>query len=83
MTTATFVVLAVAVGCFLYRLFAGPTIGDRVVAVNGLVLAGMAGIATQAAHTAVGSFLPALVAIALVGPIGNGMIARYMESRSQ
>ena len=39
----------------------------------------MGAIATHAAHTGVGSFLPTLVAIALVGPIGNGMIARYIE----
>ena len=42
---------------------------------------GMGAIATHAAHTAVGSFLPTLVAIALVGPIGNGMIARFSETR--
>jgi multicomponent Na+:H+ antiporter subunit E len=54
---------------------------ERVIALNGLVLVGMGGIATHAAHTAVGAFLPALVAIALVGPIGNGMIARFIEER--
>jgi hypothetical protein len=41
----------------------------------------MGGIATHAAHTTVGSFLPTLVAIALVGPISNGMIARFIEGR--
>ena len=81
MTQATFVVLAVAAALFLYRLCAGPSLADRVVALNGLVLVGMGGIATHAAHTAVGAFLPALVAIALVGPIGNGMIARFIEGR--
>ena len=82
MTSATFVVLAGAAGLFVYRLCAGPSLADRVVAVNGIVTVGMAAIATHAAHTAVGSFLPTLVAIALVGPIGNGMIARYLESRT-
>lgn len=81
MTQATFVVLTVAAGLFGYRLCAGPSLADRVAALNGLVAVGMAAIATHAAHTGVGSFLPALVAIALVGPIGNGMIARYIEAR--
>ncbi len=81
MTQATFVILAVAGALFVYRLCVGPSLADRIVALNGFVLVGMGGIATHAAHTAVGAFLPTLVAIALVGPIGNGMIARFIEAR--
>jgi multisubunit Na+/H+ antiporter MnhF subunit len=81
MTHATFLVLAVAGALFSYRLCAGPALADRIVALNGLVVVGMAAIATHAAHTGGGSFLPTLVAIALVGPIGNGMIARFIETR--
>ena len=81
MTQATFVLLAISAALFTYRLCADPSLADRVIALNGLVLVGMGGIATHAAHTAVGAFLPALVAVALVGPIGNGMIARFIEER--
>jgi multisubunit Na+/H+ antiporter MnhF subunit len=80
-TQATFLILAAAGALFGYRLFVGPTLADRTVALNGLVIVGMGAIATQAAHSAVGSFLPTLVAIALVGPVGNGMIARFIEAR--
>ena len=83
MTQATFLVLAVAAGLFAYRLCIGPSLADRTIALNGLVLVGMGAIATHAAHTGVGAFLPTLVAIALVGPIGNGMIARFIEARKQ
>jgi multisubunit Na+/H+ antiporter MnhF subunit len=82
-TQATFVILAVAGALFAYRLCIGPTLGDRVVAMNGLVIVGMGAIATQAAHSGLGSFLPTLVAVALVGPIGNGMIARFIEARNR
>jgi multicomponent Na+:H+ antiporter subunit F len=82
-TTASFVILAVAAALFTYRLAAGPTLTDRVIALNGLVLVGMGAIAAQAAHAGVGSFLPALVAVALVGPIGTGMIARYIEAQER
>jgi multicomponent Na+:H+ antiporter subunit F len=82
MTMLTFGVLGVAAALFAYRLCAGPSLPDRIVALNGLVIVGMAAIATHAAHTGVGSFLPTLVAVALVGPIGNGMIARYIEARA-
>jgi multicomponent Na+:H+ antiporter subunit F len=81
MIQATYVILGIAAALFMYRLCAGPTLADRVVALNGVVLVGMGGIAAHAAHSGVGAFLPTLVAIALVGPISNGMIARYIEGR--
>lgn len=81
MTSAAFVLLALATVCFAYRLVRGPSLADRIIALNGLVLIGMGAIATLAAHTGNGGFLPALVALALVGPIGNGMIARFIEGR--
>jgi len=81
MTEATFVILALAAALFMARLCIGPSLADRVVALNGLVLVGMGAIATDAVHTGVGSFLPTLVAIALVGPISTGMIARFIEAR--
>jgi multicomponent Na+:H+ antiporter subunit F len=78
-TDVIFVVLGIAAVLFTVRLCVGPTLADRVIALNGLVLVGMGAIATQAVATKNGDFLPALVAIALVGPISTGMIARYME----
>ena len=81
MTQATFVILTTAAALFGYRLCAGPALADRIVALNGLVLVGVGAIATHAARTGIGAFLPTLVAIALVGPIGNGMIARFIEAR--
>jgi multicomponent Na+:H+ antiporter subunit F len=78
---ATFLMLVAAGGLFGYRLCAGPSLADRVVALNGLVVVGMAAIAANAVRTGDGSFLPVLVAVALVGPIGNGMIARFIEAR--
>jgi multicomponent Na+:H+ antiporter subunit F len=81
MTQATFVILTAAAALFSFRLAVGPSLADRVVALNGILIVGMGAIATHAAHTGIGSFLPTLVAIALVGPISNGMIARFIEAR--
>ena len=83
MTTAALIVLAVAAVAFGYRLAAGPSLADRVIGLNGLVIIGMAGIAAHATHTGTGAFLPTLVTIALVGPISNGMIARFLEGRGR
>jgi multicomponent Na+:H+ antiporter subunit F len=81
MTQATFVILAAAAVLFAFRLCVGPSLADRVIALNGLVLVGMGAVATHAAHTTVGSFVPTLVAIALVGPISTGMTSLFIEAR--
>jgi multicomponent Na+:H+ antiporter subunit F len=81
MLLATFILLAAAAAAYAYRLVVGPSITDRAIALNGLVLVGMGGIAAHAIFTGEGAFLPTLVAIALVGPISTGMVARYIESR--
>jgi len=83
MTEATFAILIAATALFTYRLCVGPSLADRSIALNGLLLVGMGGIATHAAHTGQGAFLPTLVAIALVGPIGSGMIAHFIEGRGK
>jgi multicomponent Na+:H+ antiporter subunit F len=83
MIEATFIVLLLAATLFAVRLLIGPTLADRVIALNGLLLVGMGAIAAYAVDTGNGDFLPALVAIVLVGPISTGMIARYMERRSK
>lgn len=83
MNLATDVILAVAAFGFVYRLLRGPSLADRVVAMNGLVVVLMGVIAAEFVHTRSGAFLPTLVALALVAPVGNGMVARYIERRAE
>lgn len=79
MIPMTFVILTAAAIGFTYRLCVGPSLADRAIALNGLLLVGMGGIATQALATHTGAFLPTLVAVALVGSVSTGMVARYIE----
>ena len=79
MNLLTFVSLAAAATGFTYRLCAGPSLSDRAIGVNGLLLVGMGSIATEALRTHNGAFLPTLVAIALVGSVSTGMVARFIE----
>lgn len=83
MTTATFVLLGAAALLFGYRLAVGPRLADRIIGLNGMLLVGMGAIATHAIRTGTGAFLPALVAVALVGPISTGMVARFLEGRGR
>jgi multicomponent Na+:H+ antiporter subunit F len=83
MTTLTFAVLSVAAALFMFRMCVGPSLADRVLALNGVLLVGMGALATYAISSGTGAFLPTLVVVALVGPISTGMVARYMEGRSR
>lgn len=81
--TISLIVLLVAGALFGYRLFVGPTLADRVNALNGLLLAGAAGIAAHAVDTERGAFLPVVVVLTLVGFVGTAMVARFIESRGR
>lgn len=83
MIEASFAMLVAAGGCFGYRMVVGPTMADRAVGLNGLVISGMIGICLYSIVTGIGSFLPVLVVLSLVGFLGTAMVARYVESRGQ
>ena len=83
MIELSFALVVAAAAAFFYRMVAGPTMADRAVGLNGLVLNGMIGICVHAIATGTGAFLPVLVVLALVGFLGTAMVARYIESRGQ
>ena len=84
MTTVVVVCLAgltlTALLC-LVRLVQGPSVPDRVVALDALLLVVVAGIAVGAAATGEGDFLGVLVAVALLGFVGTATVARFVERR--
>jgi multicomponent Na+:H+ antiporter subunit F len=80
---AVLVVLALAVALFAVRLVAGPTLADRVVALNGMLLVGMVLLAELAVESGRGTFLHVLVLLAVVGFLGTAMIARFLEGRGR
>lgn len=83
MIVAALVVLGVAAVLFAVRLVSGPTLADRVVALNGLIVVGMVLVAADTLESGRASFLPVLVLLAVVGFIGTAMIARFLEGRSR
>jgi multicomponent Na+:H+ antiporter subunit F len=78
---AALVLLALAGACFFARLVIGPTLADRVVALDGLVITLVAAIALNAARTESDLFVDAVVVIALVGFVGTAAAARFIEER--
>ena len=81
MITASFVVLALAAVGFGYRLLAGPSLADRVIGIDGLLVVGVSAIAVRAMQTGEGAFLPVAVVATLVGFVGTAVVARFIEGQ--
>jgi multicomponent Na+:H+ antiporter subunit F len=78
---ACFAGLTAAALLVLVRLVLGPSVPDRIVALDTLLQVVVAGIAVAAAATGEGDFLAVLVAVSLLGFLGSVTVARFVERR--
>lgn len=81
MTTLTFALLALASLLFAFRAFRGPSVADRVVAVDALVIVAIAAVATDTVRTGDARFADAAILLAIVAFVGTGIVARFIERR--
>ncbi len=81
MNAAILGVLALAAALFFLRLLRGPSLADRVLALDGLVVCGIATLVVRAVDTGDGAYLPVAVVFTLVGFIGTSVIARFIEGQ--
>ncbi len=84
MTTVTSIAFAgIAVAGLLCtaRLIRGPSLADRIVALDALLVVIVSGIAVAAARTGDGTYLDVLVVAALLGFVGTVNVARFVERR--
>lgn len=78
---AALVVVCIAAVCFAVRLAIGPTIPDRILALDGLLLCVVGAIAADIVRTGDTSFVMVMVIAAVVAFIGAAMVARFVERR--
>jgi len=81
--TAAYAVLALAMALFAVRLLRGPTLSDRVIALDGLLAAGGSLVVVNAIDTGSGVYLMVTVMLTLVGFISTAVIARFIEGRGE
>lgn len=81
MIPLTYAVLALAFALFALRLAKGPSLADRVLAVDGMLVAGIGILLVNAMDTGRGAFLQVAVLLTLVGFISTAVIARFIEGR--
>lgn len=81
MIAVAYVLLAVAAALFMVRMLLGPSVADRVVAIDGLLATILAGVMVNAASTDSAISIDTILVVALLGFVGTGVLARYIEQR--
>jgi multicomponent Na+:H+ antiporter subunit F len=80
-TTLALALLTVAGVGFVVRAVIGPSVADRVVAVDALLTVVMAGLAVDAVRSGRTVFVDVAVVVGLLGFVGTGVAARFVERR--
>jgi len=80
-TSLAFLGIAVSGLLCLLRLVRGPSLADRIVALDALLIVIVSGIAIDAARTGDGTYLDVLVVAALLGFVGTVNVAGFIERR--
>jgi multicomponent Na+:H+ antiporter subunit F len=81
MITAALVLLALGGACFVGRAIVGPSLADRVVAVDSLVITIVAAILLISIRIDSTEFLDVAVVAAFIGFVGTTAAARFIERR--
>ncbi len=83
MIVASYVLVSLAALGFGYRLLAGPSLTDRVVGLDGLLVVGITAVVLRAMETGEGAFLPVTLVVTLVGFVSTAVVARFIEGRGR
>ena len=81
MIIAAITLLTASGACFVVRAVRGPSLTDRVVAIDGLVVTIVALILADAIRSDGSWFLGVAVVVAFVGFVGTTAAARFIERR--
>jgi multicomponent Na+:H+ antiporter subunit F len=81
--TAVLVMLGVAAALALYRLLAGPTTLDRIVALDVFIVLTVVAAGVYVAYYRDGSNIPLLAAVTLMGFVGSAAAARLAVRRER
>ena len=75
--------LFVAAGAAAVRVVIGPSVADRMVALDTLLFIGVAGIGTFIVRTGETTYLPVLVIAVLTAFVSTVVVARYIEAENE
>ena len=81
MIVVPLLLLTVALSAFMFRVLRGPSIPDRVVALDGVLSVVVSGIIVDAARVDSGITLSTVLVVSLVGFVGTVALGRFVERR--
>ena len=81
MTSLAMVLLVIGGAAFLARVIIGPSIADRIVALDGLVVVLVGGILIGSIRADTARYLDVAVVVAFIGFVGTTASARFIERR--
>ena len=81
-TTAALVLLGLALFLAVYRIVVGPTLADRVLALDLLTVLAMGFVGAIAIRTGITLYIDIAIALALLGFLATVAFARYILSRN-
>ena len=76
MIIASYVVLLAAIALFLFRLLRGPSLADRVISIDGMIVCAICLLIVRAMDTGQGAFLPGR------GRARAGVVHQHVGGRS-
>lgn len=81
MIAAAAVLLGIAAVLLTWRLLVGPSLADRVIATDALLVTAMCAVLLLASQAERSVGLDTVFVVALLGFIATGVLARYIERR--
>lgn len=81
MIVLTLVLLTLGGAGFFVRAIVGPSLADRVIAIDGLIVTIVAAVLAQSARLGTGWFLDVALVVAVIGFVGTTAGARFIERR--
>ncbi|MFW2333225.1 monovalent cation/H+ antiporter complex subunit F [Ilumatobacter sp.] len=81
MIAAAYLLLSIAAILFVVRLLLGPSVADRIIALDGLLVTILAGVLVNAAWVDSAVSIDTVLVVALLGFVATGVLARYIEQR--
>ena len=81
-TTIAGVLLVIGAAAAVLRILLGPSVADRMVALDTLLFIGVGGLAVYVVRTGDTTFVPVLVVAILVAFIGTVIVGRYIEAET-
>ena len=81
-TSIAAVLLGIGAIGALFRLVRGPSVADRMVALDTLLFTGIGALAVFVVRTRDTTYVPVFVVIAVIAFLGTVVVARYIEEEA-